>query len=378
MDEHGTPALCLAVDAFDLPVVDVLAAWARLDDAAPDGRTPLLRAIDRGDCEITDRLVGHGANLWVADAEGRDALALARYWHETGVETELRRRSGSDPVERRTVRRSESWNVCEELSSGGLTVRNGHTAILTALEPRYGIHPPFDELLSRALAEPDVDHEVWWATTYTLEKRHDPAVWNAAAALCDRSDPLERYFGAEVLRYTNIFDEDEDAPHDRSLVDLFLPWVEREPDPRVAWVLTAGLADAMDPRAGKALPALTRHLDAKVREWAVGGLGSAIEMASPKALVAVTERIGDANAAVRQAACRALAFAPPDTADASDLLAGCLVDPDENVRVEAAARLALRDDPRGDEILRGLDPTDEDSPHHWLLYDVSRHRASRR
>lgn len=217
-------------------------------------------------------------------------------------------------------------------------------------------------MLSRALAEPDVDHEVWWATTYTLEKRHDPAVWNAAAALCDRSDPLERYFGAEVLRYTNIFDEDEDAPHDRSLVDLFLPWVEREPDPRVAWVLTAGLADAMDPRAGKALPALTRHLDAKVREWAVGGLGSAIEMASPKALVAVTERIGDANAAVRQAACRALAFAPPDTADASDLLAGCLVDPDENVRVEAAARLALRDDPRGDEILRGLDPTDEDSP----------------
>nr|WP_158712010.1 hypothetical protein [Streptomyces virginiae] len=44
------------------------------------------------------------------------------------------------------------------------------------------------------------------------------------------------------------------------------------------------------------------------------------------------------------------------------------------MRVEAAARLALRDDPRGDDILRGLDATNEDSPHHWLLYDVSRHR----
>ncbi|MFI6586744.1 ankyrin repeat domain-containing protein [Embleya sp. NPDC050493] len=378
VDEHGTPALRLAVDAFDLPVVDVLVAWARLDDAAPDGRTPLLRAIDRGACEITDRLVGHGAKLWVADAEGRDALATARYWHEADIETELRRGSGSRPVERGTVRRSESGTVCAELSSGGLTIRNGHTAILTALEPRYGIHPPFDELLSRALAEPDVDHEVWWATTYALEQRHDTGVWDAAAALCDRPNPLERYFGAEVLRLMNLFDERADAPYDRPLVDLFLRRVACEPDPRVTRVLTAGLVDAMDPRAGQALPSLTRHLDAKVREQAVGGLRSEIETASPEALVAATERVGDANAAVRRAACRALAFAPPDTADVSDLLAGCLDDPDRDVRVEAAARLALRADPRGDEILRGLDPTDEDSPYHWLLDDVYRHRASRR
>ncbi|MGC0418014.1 HEAT repeat domain-containing protein [Embleya sp. AB8] len=321
VDEHGTPVLCLAVDAFDLPVVDLLVSCARLDRIAPDGRTPLLRAIDRGACEITDRLVGHGAKLWIADAEGRDALALARYWHETGVETELHRRSGPGPLERGTIRRSESGTICEELSSGDLTIRNGHTAILTALEPRYGIHPPFDELLSRALAEQDVDHEVWWATTYALQQRHDRTVRDAAAALRDRSDPLERYFGAEVLHLMNLFDEDEDedAPHDRPLVDLFLPWVAREPDPRVARVLTAGLADAKDPRAREALPALTRHLDAEVRQRAVAGLGSAIETASPEALVAVTERIGDVNAAVRQAACRALAFAPPDTADISDL-----------------------------------------------------------
>ncbi|WP_281174472.1 HEAT repeat domain-containing protein [Embleya scabrispora] len=112
--------------------------------------------------------------------------------------------------------------------------------------------------------------------------------------------------------------------------------------------------------------------------WAVGGLGSAIETASPEALVAATEGIGDPNAAVRRAACRALASAPPDTADVSDLLAARLVDPDQDVRVEAAARLALRDDPRSDETLHGLDPTDEDSPYHWLLDDVCRHRASRR
>ncbi|WP_439678595.1 HEAT repeat domain-containing protein [Embleya sp. MST-111070] len=378
VDERGTPALCLAVDAFDLPMVDVLLAQARPDHAGPDGRTPLLRAIDRGACEILDSLIGGGAKLWVADAEGRDALALARYWHETGVETELRRRSGSAQVARRTVRRLYSGTSCAELSSGGLTVRDGHTAVLTSLEPLYGIRPSFEELLSRALAEPDVDHEVWWATVYTLVKRHDPTVWDAAIGLCDRSDPLERRFGADVLRCTNLFDEDEGTPYDRPLVDLFLPWAAHEPDPRVARILTAGLVDTQDPRTDEALRVLSRHVDAEVRWRATNGLGTAIERRSPEALPAVMERIKDTDATVRQLACRALAFAPPDTPDITDLLAARLTDPVEYVRVEAAARLALRDDPRGDETLQRLDPADEDSPYHWLLYDVYRHRAGYR
>ncbi|MBB4944573.1 hypothetical protein F4556_000108 [Kitasatospora gansuensis] len=375
-DEHGTPALCLAVDTFDLSVVDTLLRSARLDRAGADGRTPLLRAIDNGAYDITNALIGHGARLWAKDAEGRDALALARYWHETGTVTELRRRTGRpDPVGRRTVR-SVEFGACEELSLGNLTVRTGHAAILTSLEPRYGVTTPFDELLARALAEPDVTHDVWFTTTDVLRQRHDdPAVWAAAAALRDRPDPLERYFGAEVLCTTNLFDESDEAPFDGPLVDLFLPWVAREPDPRVAWSLTAGLTDALDPRAGESLPALTRHLDAEVRQRAVSGLGRALEMGNPEALAAALERTGDEDAAVRRAACGALAFAPPGTAGASDALAACLGDADESVRVEAAARLALRDDPRGDDVLNTLRSTTEESPYHWLLDDVYRHRS---
>ncbi|WP_432066261.1 ankyrin repeat domain-containing protein [Streptomyces sp. C10-9-1] len=339
-DEHGTPALCLAVDTFDLPVVEALLRSARLDRAGADGRTPLLRAIDNGARNITDALVGHGAHLWIKDAEGRDALTLARYWHETGVVTELRRRAGRPgPVGRRTVR-CEFGVTCEELSLGGLTIRTGHTAILTSLEQRYGIIVPFDELLSRALAEPDVNHEVWWETTYALQqRRHDPAVWDAAAALHDQPIPLERYFAAEVLRMINLFDESDDSPFDGRLVDLFLPWVAREPDPRVTRSLTAGLADAQDPRAQEPLPELTRHFDSNVRQWAVGGLHRAVEAKSPQALEAVVERTGDEDAAVRRAACMALASAPPHTAGVSDVLAACLDDPDETVRAEAAAVL---------------------------------------
>src|SRR5438552_174173 len=88
VDEHGTPALCLAVDAFDLPVVEELRMSdppVRLNCTAADGRTPLLRAIDRGACEITSVLISGGADLWRTDAEGRNALELARHWHLTGA-----------------------------------------------------------------------------------------------------------------------------------------------------------------------------------------------------------------------------------------------------------------------------------------------------
>ncbi|MCO5995757.1 ankyrin repeat domain-containing protein [Actinoallomurus rhizosphaericola] len=378
VDGQGTPVLCLAVDAFDLPVVEVLLGWAQVDRVAADGRTPLLRAIDCGDLEIAEALIGHGAKLWLKDAEGRDALALARHWHVTGAVAELRRRSGiSEPVGCRTVR-GRFGITCEELSLGGLTVRTCHTAILTALEPRYGIRPSFEQLMSRALAEPDTDHAVWHATTSVLQQRHDPNVWEAAAGLRNSRNPLERYFGAELLRLINLFDESDDAPFDGPLVELFLPWVAREPDPRVTRALTAGLSDALDPRAKEPLPALTRHHDGRVRQWAVSGLHRAVEAEDLEALRAAIERTRDEDAAVRQAACRALTSAPARLAAASDALAGCLFDEDENVRVTAAAQLALRDDPRGDEVLVGLDPADEDSPYYWLLYDVRHHRRTRR
>lgn len=376
VDEHGTPVLCLAVDVFDLEVVEVLMSSARLERAPADGRTPLLRAIDPGAYDITHALINQGARLWAKDAEGRDALALSRHWHETDVVAELHRRTGlQGPVERRTVL-GEFGTVCEELMLAGLKLRTGHTAILTSLEPKFGIAPSFDELLARALAEADVDHEVWWATMDVLQQRHNPAIWDAAAALRDRPDPLQRYFGAELLRLINVFDETEEALFDGPLVDLFLPWVAQEPDFRVTRALAAGLADARDPRAEESLPSLTRHADSKVRKLAVSGLCRSVEAESPEALAALVERTADEDPTVRPAACTALASAPVYVVEASDALALCLADSDESVRVEAAARLALRDDPRGDRILQGLDAADEGSPHHWLLHDVFRYRST--
>lgn len=373
-DEHGTPILCLAVDTVAVEVVEALVILARLDRVAPDGRTALLRAVDRGAYDIVEMLITQGAAMWHTDPDGRDALALAWYWHETGATEVLRRRTGQPaPAACRTVASGEG-TTWEELSTGALTVRTGHSAILTALEPRYGITAPFGELLARATTEPDVEHGVWWATTHELQHRHDPAIWEAAASLRTRTDPLERYFGAEVLRLTHLFDDSGEDPYDGPLTSLFLPWVEEEPDPRVVQALTAGLAEARDPRAEQRLPALTRHPDARVRQWAVGGLYRVVTAGDPDALAAVVECTADAEAAVRRVACTVLGAAPPHAAAAFDVLAARLTDADEGVRVEAAARLALRDDPRGDDLLEALAAPDEASPYYGLLYDVHRHR----
>ncbi|MDX3235412.1 HEAT repeat domain-containing protein [Streptomyces sp. ME03-5709C] len=373
-DEHGTPILCLAVETFAVEVIEALVISARLDRVAPDGRTALLRAVDRGDRDIVEMLIARGAVMWHTDPDGRDALALARYWHETGAKEVLRRRTGQPaPAACRTVTSGEG-TTWEELSTGALTVRTGHSAILTALEPRYGITAPFGELLARATTEPDVDHGVWWATTHELQHRHDPAIWEAAASLRTRTDPLERYFGAEVLRLTHLFDDSPEDPYDGPMTSLFLPWAAKEPDPRVVRALTAGLAEVHDPRAEQRLPALTRHPDARVRQWAVGGLHRVVTAGDPDALAAVVECTADAEAAVRRVACTVLGAAPPHAAAAFDVLAARLTDADEGVRVEAAARLALRDDPRGDDLLEALAAPDEASPYYGLLYDVHRHR----
>ncbi len=376
VDEHGTPALCLAVEAFDLPVIEELRMADRpvqLNCVDADGRSPLLRAVDCGACEITSVLVSGGADLRLRDPEGRTALELARYWNLAGAEAELRRRSGSsEPVVRRAT--IDGWgNACEELSLGGLTVRNGHTAILTELEPEYGITPPFEELMGRALAEPDVDQPVWAATTLVLQGRPGPAVWAQAAALCDRWNPLERYCGAEVLRLINLFDDSDESPFDKPLVDLFLPWAAREEDPRVMRALAAGLAEAMDPRAEQPLPALTRHHDPEVRHWALSGLHFAVTKGDPKALATVMACTQDADVRVRAAACRVIGAAPKDLSAPSDALAACLNDEDEGVRVAAAIPLFVRDDPRGDQVLRDLGRVEHGSPYFAAFHAVWYH-----
>ncbi|WP_190130278.1 HEAT repeat domain-containing protein [Streptomyces mashuensis] len=341
---HLAAALRLAADALDQRALDALLLLADAEElglnaADADGRTPLLRAVARGAHDIALALHFAGSDPRARDREGRDALALAR----------------------------------------------PHPALLTHFEWTSGIATPFAELLARALTEPDVDHPVWGATTVAAASRKGPRalrlVLDAAATLQHHPDPLARCFGAEVLRLINLYDqsgEEEESPFDTLLVDLFLPWAAREEDPRVLRPLTTGLAEAMEPRAEEPMPGLTRHADAQVRAAAVGGLHWPVRQGRADALAAALACTRDTDAQVREAACRALLNAPADDPAPSDALAARLADPEEAVRITAAIRLALRDDPRGDDLLDALDRTiDRTSPYYWDMDQVRRHRRNR-
>ncbi|MCD9143066.1 HEAT repeat domain-containing protein [Streptomyces albireticuli] len=379
--------LLAALDAYDARFADELMLEmtpAEVNEVGPDGRTPLLRAVDLGSYALVERVVDRGGDLTFRGADGRDALALAWHWHETGAEAELRRRTGATgPVERERVE-DRFGGASEELTFGGVTVRDGHAAIATYLEPDYGIARTFGELLARALAEPDVDRAVWDATTYAVHAHHGLAAWDMAVALHGRPDPLERYFGAEVLRFIviadrlNEVDEDDESPYNTPLVDLFLPWLERETDRRVIRALTAGLSNARDPRADEPLLALSRSDDADTRTWALSGLSYPAAANCPEAVAAVVERLGDEDPRVRQAAVAAFMWGPAERSSViADALAERLTDEDLDVRVMAAVRLALRDDPRGDGVIAGLGPVDEETWYRWDLATLSAYRRRR-
>lgn len=380
--------LLAAVDAYDGKFADDLMSGMSPDEVneivAEDGRGLLLRAVDRGAYSVVERILDRGGDVRRADADGRDALALATYWYETGAEAELRRRTGATgPVERVKVAEESAGTVTELTLGGGHTVRDGHAAIVTLLEPEYGITRTFDELLARALAEPDVDHTVWWAATFAASEP-GPAVWDAAVALRGRPDPRERYFGAEILRSVVIGerlkeDDDEDAedPYDVLLVDVFLPWLTEETDPRVVRALTAGLSNARDSRADAPLPALARHADAGTRQWALSGLSYLVTGGWPEAVAAVVECLRDEDVAVRRSACAAFVWTRDATPAVKDALAERLTDEDLDVRAMAAVRLALLDDPRGDEVIAGLDDSDESARYRWGLLDLWSYQSRR-
>ncbi|WP_328314843.1 hypothetical protein OG432_34245 [Streptomyces sp. NBC_00442] len=131
----------------------------------PDGTTPLLRAVDLGSPALVDALLVDDVPPHLCEDVQQRLLGLARRWCEAGAEDELRRRTGlTESAACRRVR-DDPYSYIEELSLGGLTVRAGHSAILTTLERRFRIVTPVAELLERAVPHhhPDPVHRVFLA-----------------------------------------------------------------------------------------------------------------------------------------------------------------------------------------------------------------------
>ncbi|MEU5975306.1 HEAT repeat domain-containing protein [Streptomyces sp. NPDC047315] len=349
-DDDGRTVLHLAIDRFADRVAEALfdhGADLRLPDA--DGRGALVRTVDSGSPDLLLALVRRDPTR-LTDEERTELLALARHWHEVGVEAELRRRTGaSGPVERRRVR--DQWTDCDEVSLGGLTVRDGHTAVLTELETEFGVPAPFDELLRRAVECADTSHLTWSAAAAVIADTRDGAGWEAAAALRGHPDPLVRYFGVDVLRMTYVTGWDflwskGPNPWARRLLDVLLPWSDDEDDPEVLALVLYALAEDEDPRA---VAALLRHLDhpeGRVRAEVARGL---IRHDRPtEHLDVVLSLTRDADPLVRQHACYEVAAAARTERrdDVVAVLAERLDDDRPTVLLAVARSLALCRDAR--------------------------------
>ncbi|MET7608124.1 ankyrin repeat domain-containing protein [Streptomyces avermitilis] len=377
-DGRGTPALCLAIELYAGTAAHLLAEHgADPEQCGPDGVPPLRKAVDSGSPTLVEAVL-HDESRWRhREAELLEMRNLAQHWHETGTEAELRRRTGAqDPVARTRVQDDE-FTVVNELSLGGLTVRDGHAAILTHLEATLNIQTSFEELMDRALTRPDQQHAVWSTSTMLLANRRDQDTWDAAAALRVHPDPAHRLFGAEVLRLTHLFDQSNEEPFAGPALELFVDWSGGETDAAVLTELLVGLGDHADPRADAALLPYDSHPDVRVRRAVASAFDMWSRAFSPVIRETLLDLMTDPDAEVRQRACHTVADGKDRDPALADGMAELLDDPIRQVRVVAVYGLARHDDERCVEGARRLPPASPGAPYEYDLDEVWRYKLRR-
>ncbi|MFD5144608.1 hypothetical protein [Streptomyces sp. NPDC058401] len=323
----------------------------------PDELVALRDAVDSGSPALVEALLDHGIRARYPESELLEMRELACRWHEAGVEAELRRRTGSSDQLVRTQVQDDEHDTVSEFALGGMSVRNGHSAILTDVEELLGIRASFEELMARALAH-DPDHSAWGRAVLLLAGRRDHVTWEAAAALRTHPEPSHRLFGAEVLRFTHLFDDRDEDAFAAPALEIFTEWSADETDLAVLTRVLGALGQHADVRAEATLVAYADHADAGVRRTVADGFGTSPERTCfpddvRKALLVL---MTDADATVRRHACIKVAESRDRDPVLAHAMAALLDDADREVQVVAVHGLAHHDDERCVEAARRLGP----------------------
>ncbi|MFI7408554.1 HEAT repeat domain-containing protein [Streptomyces sp. NPDC049627] len=378
-EESGLPVLCRAVAAYDAPVAEALVkGGADPDRVLPDGTTPLERAIDGGSPAVFSAVLGAEPRLRLPEDARERLLGRARHWYETGVAEELRRRTGaSGPAT--TVRvQDDEYDEIDQVSLGGLVVRAGHAGILSSLEWAFRVLPPVEELIDRAIEQPDEHDANWWAVLWALLQRRSHEAWSAVVAHRHGPSDAHRRFVLEYLRVRALTATGEE-PYEEWDTAFLADWAAEEPDgetlakvldaftnydhpdqeaiglrhaghpdPRVRREVPYALCTKYEPRspaAREALRTLTRDPDAEVRLAACTGAmrDDGLRADATRALLLLLK---EPEASLRASAAERLATSGDRAPAVADALAALLDDGDQNVLLEAGYGLARRDDPR--------------------------------
>lgn len=395
VDANGLPVLCVAVTAYDEQVAEALVeGGADPDRVLPDGTTPLGRAVDGGSPALFSAVLGKEPRLRLGEAAREQLLALARSWYETGAAEELRRRSGaSGPAATVRVQDGE-YDWVDQVTLGGLAVRAGHGAVLTVLEWAFRVLTPVDELIARAVQQPDEEHVDWSTVCWILTQRRSFETWSAVVAHRHDPDRAHRRFVVDYLRMRGLLDtspyyekkesellatwaaEEKDGEMLAKVLDAFTEHDHPDqeaiglrhadhPDPRVRREVPYALCADYVPRspaARAALRTLLRDPDAEVRLRACAASMRDGDLL-PEIIRALLLLAEAPDADVRGEAAAALAGSPDRTPDVADALAVLLGEENQLVRLEAAYGLALRDDPRTAEAIERVGPLGDGFEH---------------
>lgn len=323
----------------------------------PDELLSLREAVESGSPSLVEALLDPRIRSRYQEAELLEARDLAFRWFEAGAEAELRRRTGAEEAVVRTRVQDEEYYSIDELTLAGMSVRDGHAAIITALEEPLGIHASFEELMERALPF-DQDHSAWGSATLLLAHRRDQETWATAAALRTHPDPSHRVFGAEVLRLTHLLDDSEADAFAGPALDIFTEWSTRESDRLVLTEVLKALGEHADSRANAALLSCAGHPDVGVRRAVASGLGTWFEPPafSDDVREALLVLMTDADTAVRRDACYTVGNGKDRAPALADAMFALLEDVDRQVRVTAVEGLAFHNDERCVEAARRLGP----------------------
>ncbi|MEV6203242.1 HEAT repeat domain-containing protein [Streptomyces sp. NPDC051771] len=405
--EDGLPVLCAAIAAFDAAVARALVeGGAHPDRALPDGTTPLTRAVESGSPAVVAEVRGHEPRLRLAEDERTRLLDLARSWCARDTEEELHLRTGESGPVRKTLVRDGEYHHAWQVTLGGLTVRDGHAAILTDLEWAFRMLTPVDELVARAVRRRDPDHVDWHSAAWILSERRSKETWSAVTAYRHSARPEHRLFVLEAaFSYLLSFGSWRNS-YEKEVTELLAAWArEGDEDPKVlAQVLrvlgetdheeqnATGLRHAAHPdaRVRARVPALLRNrsttaapLDAAVRtalldlagdedgevRVGAGWVLSAEYDGGAEVTEVVVRLLRDPEARVRAGVAEAAAAGEDRSAELADALAALLDEDDFDMRLSAAYGLLRRDDPRTGDAIGRVGQTCE--PAYWHDHRLS-------
>ncbi|MEU0374721.1 ankyrin repeat domain-containing protein [Streptomyces sp. NPDC006283] len=334
------------------------------DLPGPSGEAPLVLAARRGSPSTVRALLRHGAGSRAKTLE--QALEEARRWLTLDVEQELRAQllayePGAETVARRVEEDGGTTVVVELLRDGspasGSEQQTGHGAIATLLEERLGIRTPHATLAERALNHGDPDRDDWIEAVTALWRLGDEETFRTAVGWCASDEPLHQAFAADVLGRLGFRAESGGRvvrPFAARALPLLRELSREAKDPEVVQAAVLALGHHGDPAS---LPEILRHAgspDAGVRlrvALALCGLVPGDHEEGVRTLIGLTR---DAQASVRDWATTGLAGVDADTPEIREALAARVQDPDAETVAEAARGLAMRQDPRAEEVLTRL------------------------